>query len=355
MSVAVDPPSLTRLAEHTFGLPTKRLPSASTVLERSLVAEHCRLALTSRSVGAPPGSVHILALRRWVVRKLRSVVANFLWGDGSLFLDVLRGGKAPNMEFIGDIISLSRGYYTAAPTRVVPVSNREWVLVSGTPTYRFVESGLPIEISEVGRRISGAGPDEINQAGLPIQTQESYVGLTPSLMFDEGSFGSLNKDFESRRLTRGANWETYLVNDGNYGFRWGPHGPPVQTPEGFVSLLKEPREMGAHRYWLRVTGHGENLMYKIPSRLFKQVCLTLDRLAGLPRTVLVEQLGDGVIASLNFSPPSAQMRWLHAVGAERLGSKERHIRWRVPVGSWKATSRILEKLPIRIEERGESM
>ncbi len=353
MTVEIERVTPGLLGERMFQLPSGQLPSSQDDLKRSLVAECCRLCLAAMSPDTGGRQIaHILAIRGWVIRKLRSVITEFLQGDTSLFLDVLRESKGPTIEFLGDLFSLSGGYYCAAPSRVIEVSNRNWILVSGTPTHRFAEKGIPIKVYDVGRHIEGVGIEELQEFDIPVQSRESYAGITRLVLFNEESFENLGRDFEEHDWRPGPDWEIYLGNDGGWGFSWGPRGQPVSSSAGMVSLWREPSDLGVYNYWLRLMSRSGSKMYRIFGRLCKQVCLTIDRLAGRPRTVTAEEAENGVVVSMGFSPPEAQTRWLHAVGAKWLGSKGSQIRWLVPNGNWKPTVAILEELPLRVVTGG---
>ncbi len=348
------PPTVEELNSEFFGIHEGGFPKEAD-LQSSLVAEAIRLALDS-APHAEDGwaRMHTLALRSWVTRKLRSVIPvleNPNPDEPDLFTEVLKG-KGANLVFLGDVIELSNGYYSPAPTRRVPIDGHYSVLVSGVPTRYFAEAGLKVVIAGVGRRVHFSHANVSGGLSIPTQDRRSYVGVMQSGMFDQAALENLMKSEVRKAWAPEKSWLCYQGNLGRYDFDWAPNDKQVVTPLGFLSLWQVPSEFGGVRqYWLRVRQREWDRMVQVPNRLFKHVCLILDLWADNSRVVHVAHGEGGAELGVGFSPPASQWRWLHAVGATWLGWKGSMIKWWVPAESVPSAIENFQELPLKLEER----
>ncbi len=346
------PPTIEELTTGFFGTRDATFTKEAD-LQSSLVAEAIRLALDSvPRTEAGWAKMHTLALRSWVTRKLRSVVPR-LENPGpdepDLFMEVLRG-KGANMVFLGDVIELSNGYYSPAPTRRVPIDGEYSVLVSGLPTRYFAQASLKLIVAGPGRRLRHSEALTSGGPRIPIQDRHSYTGLQ-SGVFDQAALEGVIASEAQQAWTPDRSWSCYRGNTGRYDFDWGQEDEHVATPLGFLSLWQVPSEFGSDRkYRLRIRRGGTDHMVSIPKRLFRHVCLVLDLWADNPRVVSVVHGEDGATFAVNFSPPAAQVRWLHALGAAWLGGEGGKIRWRVPDESAQSAIDMFRELPLKVEE-----
>lgn len=372
-------PDIKKICSEFLSLPIEKVPSNEDLIKETLIAESIRIALLRTHLNADRNNpVHILSLRNWVIRKLRSIIPEIHSNQEGSFEAVLKKGPGPNLEFLGDILKLSGGYYLPAPTRAVQIENTSWILVSGLPTRFFAKEGLNIEILGVGRCLRNISKSDLESLEIPIQTMESYTGLLTQ-EFKETKKTFLDYILEHEipsRWAPGNNWEAYtgLKKSSFYGFDdcWGLQALETPHSAGMISLWREPREWGGVEYWLRIgTRRKQPLIHKgkkngrlawivdefdhtaihIPQNFYKHICICLDMVSGNPRTVRFEPLNTKFIVSMNFSPPAPILRWLHAVGARWNGYSSSYIQWILSQDTVAGTLNVLKSLDVKIEQK----
>ncbi|NQE04945.1 hypothetical protein C5S32_03645 [ANME-1 cluster archaeon GoMg1] len=340
-----------RFGSEFFTIDESNLPSDPDTVKEAIISEAFRFALDS--VPDPQGSIrkmHIHSIRRWVIQKLRAIIPEIEKRDLDLLSDILKESKGPNLLFIGDILELSKGYYSPAPTRVVNMDENNWILVSGLPTYYFTEAGLNINVKGVGRIIKNTDRSEIEELAIPIQSKESYVAL---MEFDESFLLNLLKAEAGQVWRPERDWQGYnaraegLWSVRDRGFLWWGSPTNIRTDLGFVSFWRGKPEYGPYEYWLKTeTGERES-MISVPSRFYKQICLIFDEIGGSGRVVKFEKLDRDYRLNIDFSPPKSQTRWLHAVGAKFERFNEGKINWIVPSKAVKSTAEVFEMLSVK--------
>jgi hypothetical protein len=373
-------PDIMKICSEFLSLPIEKVPSNEDLVKETLIAESIRLAFRRNYLDVNRNSeVHVLSLRNWVIRKLRGIIPEIQSNTEGFFEAVLRKGPGPNLEFLGDIVKLSGGYYLQAPTRVVQIENTSWILISGLPTQVFAKEGLNVDILGVGRWIRDASKSDLERLEIPIQTMESYAELqyqelngTQETFLDYVLEHKIPKEW-----VPGPDWEAYTGTKKSscYGFDdcWGLQALEVPHSTGVISLWREPREWGGFEYWLRV-GHRriQPLIHKgkdrngrpgwvvdefdytaihILQRFYKHICLWLDMTSGKPRMVRFEPLNDRYLISMNFSPPASILRWLHATGARWNGYSSSYIQWIIPQETVMGTTNVLKTLEVKIEQK----
>jgi len=340
-----------RFGSEFFTIDESNLPSDTDTVKEAIISEAFRFALDS--VPDPQGSIrkmHIHSIRRWVIQKLRAIIPEIEKRDLDLLSDILKESKGPNLLFIGDILELSKGYYSPAPTRVVNVDKNNWILVSGLPTYYFTEAGLNINVKGVGRIIKNTNRSEIEELAIQIQSKESYTGL---MDFDEKFLLDLLKAETGQVWRPESDWQGYkawvegLWSVSDKGFLWRGSHTNIQTDLGFVSFWRGKPEYGPYEYWLKIkTGERES-MISVPPRFYKQICLIFDEIGGKGRVVKFEKLDGDQRLIIDFYPPKSQTRWLHAIGAKFEGFNEGKINWIVPSRAVKSTGEVFEKISVK--------
>lgn len=366
-----------RFGSEFFTIDESNLPSDPDTVKEAIISEAFRFALDS--VPDPQGSMrkmHIHSIRRWVTQKLRAIIPEIEKRDLDLDLvsEILKESRRANLLFIGDILELSKGYYSPAPTRVVNIDKNNWILVSGLPTYYFTEAGLNINVKGVGRIIKNTDMSEIEELAIPIQSKESYVAL---MEFGESFLLNLLKAETGQVWRPEHDWQGYkawvggLWRESDKGFLWGGShtniridlgfvsfwrwkpeygrdaGGSLRTYDTFVSFWRGKPEYGPYEYWLKTkTGERES-MISVPSRFYKQICLIFDEIGGRGRVVKFEKLDIDYRLNIDFSPPKSQNRWLHAVGAKFEGFNEGKINWIVPSKAVKSIGEVFEKISVK--------
>ena len=340
-----------RFGSEFFTIEESNLPSDSDSVKVAIISEAFRFALDS--MPDPQGSIrkmHINSIRRWVIQKLRAIIPEIEKQDLNLFSNILQESNGPNLLFIGDILKLSKGYYSPSPTRVVNVDMNNWILISGLPTYYFTETGININVKGVGRMIENTSRSEIEGLAIPIQSKESYVGL---MKFDEKFLFNLLES-ETKQIWRPEmDWQGYKIwaegwwGKSDKGFLWGDTPINISNDFGIVSFWRGKPEYGHYEYWLRIKKGGRESMISVCSHFYKQICLTIDGLGGKGRVVKFEKIDEDYRLRINFSPPKSQIRWLHAIGAKFEGLIGSEINWIVPSKAVKSTAEVFEMLSVK--------
>lgn len=340
-----------RFGSEFFTIEEYNLPSDSDSVKGAIISEAFRFALDS--MPDPQGSIrkmHINSIRRWVIQKLRAIIPEIEKQDLNLFSDILQESNGPNLLFIGDILKLSKGYYSPSPTRVVNVDMNNWILISGLPTYYFTETGININVIGVGRVIKNTSRSEIEELAIPIQSKESYVGL---MKFDKNFLFDLLESGTKQIWRPEKDWQGYKIwaegwwSKSDKGFLWGGTPINIHNDFGIVSFWRGKSEYGPYEYWLKIKKGEQESMINIKSRFYKQICLIIDELIGKERLVKFKKVDRDYRLSINFSPPRSQIRWLHAIGAKFEGLIGSEINWIVPSKAVKSTVEVFDMLSVK--------
>jgi len=347
-----DLPTLSEVASEFFRVPLANLPTGKRDLEQALVAEAIRLALADREPDDRGWRTrHILSLRSWVTRKLRALIPilDAPSDNEDTFVEVLREGVGGNLVFLGDVTELAGGYYAPSPTRVVPIAAGTCLLVSGLPSAVLAKHGLQLNVKGISR-IAQEGAESINsRLGLQVQERDSYLGTMGREGFSEESILAFIQRQRRRRWTEADVSDCYQGNRGAYGFEFSEHYASVSSPVGYASLWEAATNVRPGEYWLRIKNHGKDEMIWIPNQLKKHVCLLLDKWGNKPRRVVISEADTGALLKAQFPPPGSQIRWIHAVGGQWLGSESPWIRWNVPRHSLDSLVHVFGMLPVTVE------
>lgn len=344
--------NICKFGSEFIAIEMSNLPSNSDSIKRAIVGEAFRLALDS--IPDPQISMrkmHIHSLRKWVIQKLRGIMPEIEDKDYYLFSDVLKDSKESNLLFIGDILELSKGYYSPAPTRVVNIDKSNWILVSGLPTYYFKEVGLNVSVTGVGRVIKDTELSKIKEFDIPVQSKESYVNL---IKYDKNFLLDLVNVETGQIWRHERNWQGYQAwvkkwwRTSDKGFLWSEGGTPtkIRTELGLISFWREKREYNFYEYWLRIKTEEREFMISVPSLLYKHICLIFDELGGEERVAKFKKLDEDYAISIDFSPPKSQVRWLHAIGAkfEGFDNNKGEFRWIIPSSALEQTAEVFETI-----------
>lgn len=253
---------------------------------------------------------------------------------------------------LGDIVELAEGYYASAPTRVVQGGKSTAILISGLPTSTFATTPLEVNVAGVTRIVENANRVVFEDLEISVQSRESYIGIGEEEIFDLDFALNLIESQSLQPWAPREEWTGYQGRTGRFGFTWGEEAMQVLTPKGQISLWKNEDEFGDREYWLKVgqvSGGIEDQMLRVPRRLYKQICLIIDAVPGQRRTVEFNQWNDMIKVSCDFSPPRAQVRWLHATGAAYEGFDDGQIHWRLDPTYFESTVEIFDKLAINVK------
>lgn len=342
-----------KFASDFIGVPANQLPEDDDLIKNALIGEAFRLAFADKAQGSSEEfpRAHISGIRHWVVHKLSTILGdpdkdeNEQW-----FIDTLKEGQGPTLTFLGDVIELSNGYYTAGPTRAVMTSDDEAVLVSGQPTQSFRNRGFEVEVRGLSRVLKNTSEEEIEEAGITLQTVGGYTGTDAQPEYD---LSYLQEFISARNLQDwegDATWTAYSGSSG-YGFDWDDTPVEVQLSDGrIVSLWQRPIEFSANEYYLQVSSDGEEAakMIQVPIQYYKQICLIFDAEIGVSRRVEFGEARDGIHLMCNFSPTKSQMRWLTAIGGKWRGYHQGSLHWLLEPSAVESVAETFESLPVTI-------
>lgn len=348
-----DDPPLHTVAADFIGLSEENLPSDTERLQTALIGEAIRLCLADKAEDSTETypRAHVTGIHHWITHKLAAIVGDSDDEDEDWFREVLDDGDGPTLTFQGDIIKLSQGYYASGPTRVIPVSEGTYILVSGLPSEYFVKKGLDVELRGLSRAIVDATDADLQAYDLRIQSQEAYVGQAVS-EYDQAYLSDFIKGSELSEWQAGDDWEAFVGSQG-FGMAWGED--PLEITIGNdsrVSIWREPIEYGMDEYHLRVIEDSEVAGLRVPRGQFKPFSLVIEAVGETPRSVEILETpdSDAVQLASSFSPPRAQYRWLAAIGADFRGFENNRIHWIIPPTTVDSVKTVFERLPVEIRD-----
>lgn len=334
------------------GSPPPAPPLSEEQTER-LIAECIRVAYHSLVRENETGTVHVQSLRSWVYRKTRALLPS-LWLDGNdPFTKVLSEGPGASLEFLGDLVRLPGGHFTAGPSRAVRLSENDVVLISSKPTADFEASGISVESLGVARRgrLTHADCERLN---LPEQTPESYAGTyglaTPSEYLESFVKGRIEY---ATMWTGWGGWEAYLGNiPTSYDLIWGEKPLECTLGIGRVSLWRSAPEVGQRQYRLRISTTDRILSLEVNPQDSRSLAVSLDSVAGRARRLLLVASGTTTELRLNFPPPANLYRWLVAAGARWRGGSGAYIAWSVDGERANAIASPAKRMGIDVQSAG---
>jgi len=337
-----------------FGIKKNHVPDQQDELKNALIAESIRLAIWNskrQEKGWP--IIHINSLRNWVTRKLGAIMHLFNGKpttEDDWFFDILKGKKGPNIVFLGEVIELSKGYYTLSPSRIVKGNDSSEILISGYPTSYFSNTSIEIKPVGVTRILLNNSIDDSSKFDIPIVSKERFVGLDKNQKFDKEIILNFIENNTCIPWEPREGWVSYEGKTFGYGFTWGENPQKIVIDGKEISLWKEENEYSINEYWLKVSDEKEK-MIKIPSRLYKQICLLIDSLNQRKRIVKTKRISEKKVQiSFNFDPPAFLFRWIYATGGVCKGYNVDRLIFEIPKSYWDSTVDLLEKLPIKVME-----
>lgn len=341
--------SLRKLCGLFLSISPFNLPLNNALLEETLISESIRIALSKSDK-----EIHILSLKNWGVRKLRCVIQDIDNAENDKFNDVLREGPGPSMEFIGDVIHLSKGYYIPAPTRTIRIGDDKWILISGQATKYFVNLGLNIEVIGISRTMSNISKEELDQHNIPIQPIYSYVGLDRSLKMPKDFIKEIIKTEKLIDWPQNVKMKAYggkINGEFDRFHKWGSVPMYIPFSTGNISFWREEREWNQYDYWLKKEDKNSSEGIRIHPQKYKVVCIALDQMIGKPRSVDFSIDSETTQIKMSFSPPRVIIRWLHAIGAQWLGSAEGSISWKINNYAISKTEELMSDIGLNIKKK----
>lgn len=369
MLETVGPPSLKQIAIAGLDWRPETLPADPNRLKAAVVAEAIRVAVSSLYYASdPPAPVHQTALRSWIRHKLEPLIPDLFGTSDVNFRQVLVEGRGANLEFLGDVVQLSSGYYSPAPSRVVRSVGESFLLVSGVPTMYFPTLRDRIEYNGLGRTITAASQDQLKTAGLHLQSLEDYVGR-PSDLPNPTDLVLRILNSPPAPPTTDASWESYLGNlepaqdrpSGRYGFLWSkPDSSRLWRSYTYefkgtkISLWRTPVFERFFNHYLRVESQGSTEFHPIVAVGWKQACLALDALGGRPRRAYLvpDPRTSRLTLSLGFPPFEALAKVLYAFGGQLTGRPHGVDCWEIPPLAAGSLQLVLERVGVAVKKMG---
>jgi hypothetical protein len=343
-------------ATQFIGVSDERLPSNEIGIRDALIGEAIRIGLTEKAESSNDQypQAHINSIRHWVVHKLAAILgqpdvdSDSTSDDVGWFRSALTESRGPTLNFLGDVIQLSQGYYAPAPTRAVMISESEAVLVSGDPSGTFLDSGLEIEFRGLTRILTDINEEKLQSRGIPVQSKDEYIGLGEAPITTPATLHEYIEQRPQESWEPEEDWAPYTGQ--YYGFRVNSDPLVIEEADGTkMSLWKVPVEYGADTYRLKVQpSGGETKAVSVSPKYRKHACLILDSMAEDPQEIKLTSYEDEVLLSCDFAPPRAQMRWLYAVGAEWLETSSYQLQWRIPDTDADSIREVFSELPVSI-------
>lgn len=311
-------------------------------LSRALAAEHIRAHVYGNSCADEIGSYQPIHTTRLFTNLRRNLTPHV---PEQLFMSVLR-----DLQEIGDVVHLGKGYWVAGPLQAIDIGNDHCVLiVGGVPTALLGDKRLSITCSSAAR-FAPTTKSLFEQA----ITVDRWQGYTESL----GDWtATILRTWDRQMAEMGdlhANdLEVYapdfFLNQGRIG-RW-VSATDVQSPLNGLRLCR-PRtgflEHDRPSFLVRMGWNGSELTLKKAARVEKSQSLRLrfglDQLLNSPRTATCTTTQHICTLSLRFPLPEPEARVL------RLGwhGKERPELINFHVHLYPLFSKTLDRLGIRI-------
>lgn len=347
------PPSMVAFARDAIDLPEGHVPRTEAELRASVVAETVRVGLCRLLADSPIKKIHQNQLRGWVRRKLEGVIPDLFADERGNYRDLLLDGRGGNLGFTGDVLQLPEGYLYPAPTRAIQLTPNAFILASGFPTTAFPQLRDKILFTALSRRIENITPAEVQDAGLRLQTVDSYLASSGSVESQQGILTDVLAR-PAQRWAGGTGWQCYRGNSpGHYGFQFSDDPRVTRFSGRDLSLWWEPITLSYGHYWLRATRRSEDAAFSVSPREWKRVALALDTASGAQREALGTKAPGGTTVRLNFSPPENIYRWFQVSGVRWLGRKKAQDEWEIPSQAHEKTRALLEKAGVKIRILGE--
>ncbi len=345
---------LRTFASEFIGVDQDILPKSDDKVRKALIAEAIRLAVTEKSeiTETEIDNAYVTSVRHWAVHKLSPLLGTAGSGDTeNWFQNILKEGQGSTLVSHGDLIQLEGGYYARSPTRAIPYTDSEAVLVSGVPTSALRRIDLTLEIRGVSR-LAMMSRSTLEHLGIPIQSRDAYLGLEEYDTFDAAFLEDLADTRISKEWEPEESWGSYIGNAG-FDFEFGGHTAEIEINDRQYSIWNSQADSPGGDYWLRVdpvTG-GSTEMVRIPWKYSRIVCLLIDQLSDNPRTVEASPLDEGEERiSCNFRLPAPAKEWLHALGAEYENPGHGKLHYRIKDSQHDSVIDLFSQLPVKVED-----
>lgn len=345
---------LLAFASEFIGVDKGDLPESDDQVREALIAEAIRLAVTEKSevTDNEIDNAYVTSVRHWAVHKLSPLLG--VAGSGETenwFQNVLKEGQGSTLVSHGDLIQLEGGYYARSPTRAIPYSESEAVLVSGVPTSALRSIDLDLEVRGVSR-LATMSRSMLDHRDIPIQSRDSYLGLEEYDTFDETFLEDLAETRISKDWEPEESWGSYIGNVG-FDFEFGQTTSEVVINDRRYSIWNTQADSPGGDYWLRVrpTTEGSAEMVRIPWDYSRIVCLLIDQLSDNPRTVEASPLDEGEIRiSCDFRLPGPAKQWLHALGATYENPGHGKLHYRIKDTQHESVMDLFSQFPVKVED-----
>jgi len=233
-------------------------------LERGLVAETIRIALYS--IRADDESANAILLSIWVKRKIRSILPR-INEKGGLYSDVLNEGTL-NLVGIGEILKDKLGNYLPGNPMCLPITTKEYLLVSGTPSKYYSENGVDLKVKGSLRIIE---KKDVDRLGIEIVNNEEFFQINRRLSIDDiidSGWEDLNylvglqllKTQVGNHFVR-DNWQYCITEDGRLLRR--REKPPNPKWDADMIIHQGKKILPTHDYQIKCIQADEYRMFRV--------------------------------------------------------------------------------------------
>jgi len=348
----IDLSGLIDFAGDFTGVPPERLPWNYRSVSDCIVAEAVRYAMADLKKNDDPwGRVNIISLRTWVFRKLRAIIREIRSEDKDVIGDILREPPGPNLEFMGEVLSVGSGDCIPGPTRFIAVDNERYLVVSAQPTPHLQAHGLSISITGTRRWVFKKELEGAADFRIPVQDFDSYMGYVPSAQTPESYLIECARSGQWDKLSSISGAFAYAGNQGSDEASYRPWSEGIQTDYGRIILLRKINEFKREEFWLRVDSESQKRVVALPWQRVGYAKLAYDALTGGRSYVRFENRGNGTsIVGINFRSTEAHRRCIYALGGTFVGRVKGLVSWEIPSTSTEVIKALMRRSWVTINE-----
>ncbi len=311
----IEESEIKKFISRFIGISEDKLPRNEEQLIDSIASEGVRLSLfqsvENRNTLKP---IHIMQVKNWAIRKTRSFLDYFNVNAVSKISEVIECEGKQNMVFLKDIVKLSHGYIIPSLTKYVKINSSHSLLISGFPTFSFVDIGLPVFVNGISRSII---------PGTIEESQSQYIfELDINDYLEKNNFENEPEEF-LEFLVANSESENWVYSQYDYGylgynksgeFMFGKNPIKVALGDRILTFWRTTFENN-HTYRLKLeTRSSRELSIPIPNTFYKRVCLAMDSISNIRRSAILSINQEEAKFTMDFSPPAAEMRLIYALG-----------------------------------------
>lgn len=275
--------------------------------------------------------------------------------------DLVRDGLS-DLELVGDVAALPKGYWMPAPLRLVSLpGSRQWLLVGGVPTH-CLPAWLTSQVKPLGvtRIMLDSAPEPEQQ--LPIQSLDDWcrtpqepVDVWASRVLAQSKLGSVEQlqgavEYYAPRISRPFGAQSPL-----HYYRWMPDAGKLPDQRYLARL-----HIGHKRYRYMVAAIDRGKLSSIGSIQLedgdiRRLLYGIDALEGCPVQARVIHTGDARIFKLENELPRSEYRLFAALGRLSLPADGKYYprSWAFPAEVASQAVQALSRLGILLQGQAQ--